>query len=282
MSTAEQTVVDEGGEVMVLRQEGGDALDLQLRGEIDVQIATAKNFPRSLTRYKDRAIALATFSKEIASGCHYSLKRGGKIIEGQTVRLAEIVVASYGNLHAAKRIVREGEKTVTAQAAVWDLETNARNVIEYTRRITYANGTRYNDDMVTLACNDAMSRSYRNAVFATVPAGLREPIYRAALDCAFGDAKSLPARRKDLLKHFGDLGVKPHEVLEYCGAAGPDDLTLADIRILGGVANAIASGETTVDLEFRAPKEAAPAPAAAAPKAAKLAADLEAKLAAKQ
>src|SRR6516165_9282959 len=72
--------------------------------EIDMQIATAKRFPRR----KDREIALkimdrATLNADIAGECLYNLERGGKSIQGPSIRFAEIIRSCYGNLRVASR-----------------------------------------------------------------------------------------------------------------------------------------------------------------------------------
>ena len=70
-----------------------DALSLITKAEIDVQISTAKAFPRSLTMFIQKATSMATLTEEIAASCSYALPRGGKNLEGPSVRLAEIVCA---------------------------------------------------------------------------------------------------------------------------------------------------------------------------------------------
>ena len=72
-----------------------DALSLITKAEIDMQISTAKAFPRSLKNFMDKATSMVTLSEEIAESCIYSLPRGGKNREGVSVRLAEIVSATF-------------------------------------------------------------------------------------------------------------------------------------------------------------------------------------------
>ena len=51
------------------------------RAEIDTQITTAKRFPRSIKKFRDEALTLATYDEKIAGSCYYTLKRGGKQID---------------------------------------------------------------------------------------------------------------------------------------------------------------------------------------------------------
>ena len=50
---------------------------------------------------------MATIDAEVAGSCFYKLSRGGKTIEGPSVRLAEIVASAWGNLKFGARIIDE-------------------------------------------------------------------------------------------------------------------------------------------------------------------------------
>ena len=102
----------ENVQIAVVAQE---SLSLITKAEIDVQISTAKAFPRSLKQFQDRAMSMATFSEEIAASCSYALPRGGKSLEGPSVRLAEIIVSSFGNIRSGARVIANDGKTITAR-----------------------------------------------------------------------------------------------------------------------------------------------------------------------
>ena len=87
-------------EIEVLQPENNEtALYLLTKAEIDTQISTAKAYPRSLTKFRDNALSMATFSEDIAAACTYALPRGGSKLEGPSIRLAEIVAAEIGRAH---------------------------------------------------------------------------------------------------------------------------------------------------------------------------------------
>ena len=157
-----------------------DALSLITKAEIDMQISTAKAFPRSLKTFIDKATSMVTLSEDIAESCIYSLPRGGKNLEGVSVRLAEIVSATYGNIRSGARVIANDGKTITAQGICHDLETNNSVTVEVKRKITDRNGKQFNEDMQVVAGNAACAIAYRNAVLKVVPAALVSPIYEAA------------------------------------------------------------------------------------------------------
>lgn len=227
-----------------------EGFTLSRNEEIDVQIQTAKKYPRKLTTFKQRATQMATLDEETAASMFYALPRGGKPIEGPSIRIAEVVASAYGNLRVGARIIEVGEKYVTAQGACHDLENNVAVTVEVRRRITNKNGSRYNDDMIGVTSNAALSIAARNAIFKVIPMAYTKPVYQAARKVAIGDARTLAANRAEAIAYFGKMGATEAQVLATLGVAGVDDVGLEQLALLKGLATAIRDGETTVDAAF--------------------------------
>lgn len=225
-------------------------LESQIRGEIDVQIATAKRWPRSIKKFRETATEMATLDEETAVSCIYALPRDGKVIEGPSARLAEIIVSAWGNSRAGARTVSDEGNFVIAQGAFHDLERNVAINFEVRRRITNKKGRRYSDDMIGTTANAACSIALRNAVLKGVPKAFWQPIYDAAKKAAIGDAKTLSSRRATMLDYFQKMGVFPDRVYKLLEVAGLEEITLEHLGTLKGVATAIKDGETTVDQAF--------------------------------
>jgi hypothetical protein len=160
--------MDESEEVLGL-SEGPAVLGQIHRAEIDAQVATARRYPRSVKRFLEEAKAIATLEPEIAATCFYSLPRSGKYITGPSVRLAEIVASCWTNLRTSSRIIEDTGTVVKAEAVCLDLERNNGVCITVSRRVTGKDGRRYNDDMVNVTSNAAVSIASRNAIFKVVP-----------------------------------------------------------------------------------------------------------------
>ena len=61
--------------------EGGvEIIEAQERAAIDIQVTTAKRFPRNLRRVLENSVVIATMSKETAETCRYAKPVGGKTI----------------------------------------------------------------------------------------------------------------------------------------------------------------------------------------------------------
>lgn len=231
---------------------------LLARAEVDMQIATAQRFPRSVTAFRRETMEMVTLDQRIAQECIYAIPRDGKVIEGPSARFAEIVASAWGNCRAGARVVNEGPEFITAQGVFHDLQRNVAITFEVQRRITGKNGKRFGSDMIGVTGNAASSIALRQAILKGVPKAFWADMYDAARKMAAGDQKSLVTRRVDAIKAFMVWGVKPAQVFTMLGVQGEDDVSLDHLVILRGVATAIRDGETTPEQAF--PPAAAPTP----------------------
>ena len=232
------------------------------RAQIDMQIATARRYPRQLSLVKQRMLSFATLDEETAAGCFYTLpgRKGGdgKPLQGPSVRLAEIALSCYQHLRAGSRIIEDDGKFITAQGVVHDLENNVVISIEVKRRVTNKMGQRYSDDMIATTGNAACSIALRNATFRVIPMALVKPVYESAKRLAIGDSKSLVQRRSASIDHFAKMGVPKEKVCEALGVRSVDDIQLDHLEILIGYATAIKDGDVSVDDVFKQAATAAP------------------------
>lgn len=255
-------------QVEVIQSEA--ALSLITKAEIDMQISTAKAFPRSIKTFLEKAESIATVSEEVAASCNYALPRGGKTLEGPTVRLAEIVCSTYGNIRSGARVIANDGKTVTAQGVCHDLETNNCVTVEVKRRITDKLGRTFNEDMQTVTGNAACAIAFRNAVFKVIPSALVAEVYEKTKEVARGTAETLPERRDKAIKYFKDLGVTEKQILEVLELRKIEDIDLDKLSILRGMVTLIKNGESTVKELFEAEAYKEEAKAAASDKTSEL------------
>lgn len=231
------------------------AMEARTRGEIDIQISTAKRFPRSVSKCIKEALTLATMSEEVAEQCFYAVPRDGKTIEGPSARLAEILASCWGHMRSEARIAEETETHVVARGTSWDLERNVAVAFEVRRRITGRNGNRYSDDMITTTSNAANSIAYRNTVFRVIPKAFWQPIYEAARKAAVGDVETIADKRAKMLAYFQKMGVQEGQVFTALKVNGLDDIGLEQLATLKGIATALKDGEVKVDDAFPKPEK---------------------------
>ena len=225
-------------------------LDAVEKANVDVQVSTAKMYPRNISRIRTNSIALVTMDKETAQSCSYALPRGGKPITGPSVHLARILAQQYGNMRAEARVVEITDKQIVSRATAWDLESNYAVAFEVRRSIVGSKG-RYNDDMITVTGNAANAIAYRNAVLAIIPKGIMEAAYKAAQDLITGDLSDdtkLVARRKKALDFFNDeYAITEAEVLKMLGKQTIQQIKAEQIALMLSTQQALKDGDTTVD-----------------------------------
>lgn len=232
------------------------SLDRAERANIDIQVSTAKQYPRSISRCANNAVAIATMDKETAQSCGYALPRGGKPITGPSVHLAKIIAQQYGNLRAEAKVVEITDRQVVSRGTAWDLETNYAVAFEVRRSIVGRNGNRFTDDMITVTGNAANSIAYRNAIFGVVPKSISDKAYKAAQHLITGDLsdeEKLIKRRDGAIKHFVDTyAITEEEVIKLCGKYTVNQIQADEIAMLLGFAQSLKDGDTTVE-ELMAP-----------------------------
>lgn len=249
-----ETDGDFDDDVQIVRPEV-NALEAITRSEVAMQLDAAHRWPRSVTKFLRAATELATYNEEVAASCMYSVPRDGKMLEGKSIRLAEICASAWGNLHIGARVLdedRDESPVITGQAVVWDLERNVKITIEAQRGVLKSTGKRYGADMVRTTGLAAVSIAFRNAVFRVIPTAYANQVYAQARATAVGDATTLTARRERWLSWLGKAGATPERVFARLGIAGASDVTLDHIATLIGLANAIHSGDLAVDVAFPA------------------------------
>lgn len=225
-----------------------DALE---RANVDSQVATAKQYPRSIRRSIDNSIVMATMDPETAQSCGYALPRGGKPITGPSVHLAKIIVSNWGNMRTEAKVVQITDKQIISRGTAWDLETNVASAFEVRRSIIDKKGNRFSDDMITVTGNAANSIAYRNAVFSVVPKAVVDKVYKAAQKSITGDLsdnEKLLKRRTDAINFFKDeWGITEEEIIKLCGKQTINQIKADEIALLLGMAQSLKDGDTTVD-----------------------------------
>lgn len=226
-------------------------LALLQNAEIDRQIATARQYPRSVKQFRGECLDMVTLTEEIAQDCIYALPRDGKVIEGPSARFAEVIASAWGNCRAGARVVSEDDQFVTSQGVFHDLERNVAITYEVKRRITDKHGRRYKPDMIGVTANAACSIALRNAVLKGVPKAFWSDMYKAARQTVMGDSKTLANRRAEALKYLQGLGATPEMICGTLNVAGIEDIGLDELVVLRGIATAIKDGDTTVEQAFK-------------------------------
>lgn len=242
------------------------------RSEVDMQIATAKQYPRDLPTVLNKIETYATMDTETAEDCFYALRRQGadgeaQAIEGLSVRMAEIIASAWGNLRVQTRIIGNDGRFITAQGVCHDLETNVAVSKEVKRRITTRAGRTFSDDMQVVTGNAAASIAFRNAVLAVVPKAVTKKVIASVKQVAMGKAIDLETSRQNAIANYAKAGVTEQMLFEYLGITKKEQIDKEMVFELKALWNAIKEGTTTVQETFIKPQQEKNAAAEAQKKA---------------
>lgn len=245
----------------IITVNSGEMLEAINRSEVDMQIVTAHRFPRKIEECKQNMISLATMDDTVAYNCFYHLERTDKdgkksIIEGPSVRFAEIIAACWKNLRIAAHIIGNDGKTITAQGVCHDLESNVAISTEVKRSIVTSKGYTYSQDMQVVVGNAASSIALRNAICKVVPQVLIKSVVQEVQSKALEHIKQIGIEEswKQWVAYMQQqYSVSESMMLEYL-AKERSTLTAEDIQKIVGVYQAIKEGTTTVEETFKKPK----------------------------
>ena len=226
--------------------------------EVQAAMVVAKRFPRDEYEAYNR-IMKACERSSLAETAEYSYPRGGEKVTGPTIRLAEVLARSWGNIDFGVMELeqRSGESTMMAYA--WDLETNTRQTrIFQTKheRKTKARGiTKLDDprDIYELTANQG-ARRLRACILGIIPGDVVDAAIAKCKDTlAKGNGKPLEDRIRDMVVMFDKQGVTKDMLERYIGYAS-EHFTEKDIRELIPVYNSLKDGMAKREDYFDIPR----------------------------
>lgn len=217
---------------------------------IDKRIATARQWPRSVARFKEEASDLLRNDVETARSAEYAKPVGGGTVRGPSIRLAEIAAMCWGNLEITIAEPVVGDKSVTVTATAYDMERNYTAPGMSTATIIDKYGNRYKQHMIETTILACASKARRNAIQAVIPRAYINDLLETAKKVAAGNEKPLEQRRIDALDYLARTHkVQPERVFAMLSVGGIDDITSEHLDELRAVITAIKEG-TAAPEEF--------------------------------
>lgn len=191
---------------------------------LDTRIATAKQFPRSISRFKSECRSLLTEDVETARSAEYAKPVGGGTVRGPSIRLLELAGMCWGNLELTIDDPIVNERSVTVTASAWDLERNYRAPGIATSSILTKFGVRYPQHLIETTIAACASKARRNAIAAVIPKAYVNYLLGEAKEVARANAKPISERRIDAIGYFQRSGVSLEQILSELKIIGQDDI----------------------------------------------------------
>jgi len=213
------------------------------------QIISAKKFPRDETMSYQK-ILTACRRESLAKTAMYSYPRGGSIVRGPSIRLAEQLARSWGNLDTGIRELSQIDGESVVEAYCLDLETNYRSSIIFSVKHVRKTKTKTSilddpRDIYEHVANMA-SRRKRACILAVIPADITEGAIAACEETIIGGgSEPLIDRLRNMVVMFQELDeTVTQEMLEKKLAYKIEDATKSDLTDLGSIYNSIKDGMT--------------------------------------
>lgn len=233
-----------------------NALAVMERAEIDSQIATAKQFPRSLATFIKQAKDMVSVDEETAESCIYRRpvgKEGNQVVyaEGESIRMAEMVAACYGNLRVSAVITEMTPRYIKAVGFAHDLEKNYAAKSEVVESTVTKQGVPYSERMRMVVAKATLKKAMRDAIFSVVPKSLFKSVTNLAREIAFGKTQMpLDKRREGLMQWIAKIGIDQDRLFAALGIKGVEEIGIEQLEILTGLKTAIKDGDCSVEEAF--------------------------------
>jgi hypothetical protein len=188
--------------------------------EVQAQYVIAKKFPRDENAAYMR-IMKACERPFLAEQAMYAYPRGGQLVTGPSIRLAEAMAQAWGNIDCGIREVSQADGMSVAEAYAIDLETNTR--IAKTFHVPHTRDTKQGKkrltdsrDIYELVANQG-SRRLRACILGVIPGDVIDAaVARCGKTLESSDVPMEDQIRK-LVVAFDELGVKPEHIEKRLG-----------------------------------------------------------------
>lgn len=232
--------------------------------EVQAAVFMAKRFPR------DENLALSRISQSckrrgLAEKAIYTYPKGGQNVTGPSIRLAEAIAQSWGNLQCGVVELSQEPGESTCMAYCWDIETNFRDTKVFTvpHTIQTKKGAKVLTDPREIYEHVANqgARRKRACILAVIPKDVVDHAMEACentLRTAYREP--LIDRLRNMVNMFKDRYSVPLESIEKYMGYKLDHFTEMDGMTLAGIYNALKDGTAKREDYFDLPKAAASEP----------------------
>jgi hypothetical protein len=183
--------------------------------EVQAAMMIARMNPRDPIAATDRILNACT-RPSLADAAVYQYSRGGSDVTGPSIRLAEAMAQSWGNIKTSVRELEQRGGVSTMQTIAWDLETGYQcdKVFQVPHlRVTKRGVTRLEDprDIYELCANQA-ARRLRACILAVIPGDVTEAAVSQCETTMKAKADTSPEAVKKMLDAFGAYGVTKEQL----------------------------------------------------------------------
>lgn len=213
--------------------------------EIQSAMVIAKRFPRNQVESMDR-ILQACARQTLAESGIFSYARGGTDITGPSIRLAETIAQSWGNIQFGIRELSQANGESTVEAYAFDLENNVRQTktfqVPHVRYSRAKGNTKLSDprDIYENIANNG-ARRLRACILGVIPGDVVEAAVKQCELTLKTKADVTPERIQSLIEKFAEFGVNK-QMIESRIQRRVESITPSLLVQLGKIYNSLKDG----------------------------------------
>ena len=247
----------EGFEIEESRSVTAEMVTSRQTQEVQGQIIMAKKFPRDEVA-ASRRIMTACQRKRLAERAEYEYQRGDSKVVGPSIRLAEALAQSWGNLDFGFVELEQKNGESQVMAYCWDLETNTRQTkifsVPHIRETKRGNYTLTKPrDIYEQVANQA-ARRVRACILGIIPGDVVEEAIEQCHKTLLGkDDTPLIDRIKKCVQIAEKEYQIPQESLEKYIGCKAEAFSMNDLIRLNRVFNSIKDGMAKREEIFELP-----------------------------
>lgn len=217
--------------------------------ETKAAMLLAKQFPRDQVQAVDRILASCA-RPSLAEAALYQYAKGGTDVTGPSIRLAEAIAQSWGNVQFGIRELEQVPGRSTVEAFAWDVETNTRQVkifqVDHVRH-TKKGVFKLNDprDVYELVANQG-ARRLRACILGIIPGDVVDSAVRQCEVTLRSKVEVTPELIKSLVEKFAAYGVTKEQLEKRIQRRLDETVSPALIVQLGKVYNSLRDGMSSV------------------------------------
>jgi hypothetical protein len=188
-----------------------EAQQTRAMAEVQSAMVIAKRFPRDEAASYSR-IMQACQRQSLAERAVYAYPRGGEMVTGPSIRLAEAMAQAWGNIDFGIIELEQTNGSSSMMAYCWDMETNARQTRQFLvphERHTRQGSKSLTDprDIYELTANQG-ARRLRACILGVIPGDVTDAAVNACEQTmAKGGGEPIADRIRKMLAAFVAIGV---------------------------------------------------------------------------
>jgi hypothetical protein len=157
----------------------------------------------------------------LADQAVYAYPRGGKMVTGASIRLAEVLAQKYGNIHIEISIVNQTFEKTEAIATAIDMQTNyvvSQGFVVPHQRTTKQGTKLLTDERdIRELVQNIGSRILRGCILRVIPGDITEAALKQCEKTQESSDIPIKERIREMVKKFDEVGVKVEHLEKRLG-----------------------------------------------------------------